>query len=105
LYTWRRELLGEETCSVKKPPDEQQEPGNRDELQREVENLQERVHRLQLEHDILKKANELFSDHAPYLKQEARYARMCLCEHGNLCRDHGEKPVCSPRPQRAPYYI
>ena len=25
-------------------------------------------------------------DLAPYLRQEARYARMCLCEHGNLCR-------------------
>ena len=29
------------------------------ELQRQVESLQQSIHRLQLEHDILKKANEL----------------------------------------------
>ena len=32
---------------------------DRDELMREVESLRKRIHRLQLEHDILKKANEL----------------------------------------------
>ena len=44
-------------------------------------------------------------DHALYLKQEARYACICLCEHGNLCRDHGEESVRSPWPQRAPHHI
>ena len=32
---------------------------DRDELMREVESLQKRIHRLQLEHDILKRANDL----------------------------------------------
>jgi len=36
------------------PPSE-----DRDELMREVKSLRKRIHRLQLEHDILKRANEL----------------------------------------------
>jgi putative transposase len=58
LYTWRHQLLGEETHPVKKPP-KHPEPGGREDLQRELEDLQKRVHRLQLEHDILVKAKEL----------------------------------------------
>lgn len=58
LYTWRHRLLGEETHPVKKPP-KHPEPGDREDLQRELEDLQKRVHRLQLEHDILVKAKEL----------------------------------------------
>jgi len=58
LYAWKNELLGEEVPVVKKkrshPPSE-----DRDELISEVESLRKRVHRLQLEHDILMKANEL----------------------------------------------
>ncbi len=59
LYKWRHQLLGEETDPVKKPPKQPQDPGDHKELQRELEDLQKRVHRLQLEHDILVKANEL----------------------------------------------
>ena len=59
LYNWRHQLLAEEAHPVKKPPKQQQEPGEREELESELEGLQKRVHRLQLEHDILLKANEL----------------------------------------------
>lgn len=31
-------------------------------------------------------------EQAPYLKQEARYARVFLCEQSNLCSDHGDEP-------------
>lgn len=60
LYNWKNQLLGREApASMKQrrndgPPD----PGTA-ELQRQVESLQHSIHRLQLEHDILKKANEL----------------------------------------------
>ena len=59
LYTWRHQLLGKERCPVKKSPKQQKESENHEKLQRELDDLQERVHKLQLEHDILLKANEL----------------------------------------------
>jgi putative transposase len=59
LYTWRRQLLREDACPVKKTPKRPQDHGEHEKLQREFEDLQKRVHRLQLEHDILVKANEL----------------------------------------------
>jgi putative transposase len=59
LYTWRRQLLGEDAHTVKKTPGRHPDPTEREKLQRELEDLQKRVHRLQLEHDILVKANEL----------------------------------------------
>lgn len=59
LYKWRHQLLGEESYPMKKPPNQEQDPKNHKELQRELEDLQKRVHGLQLEHDILLKANEL----------------------------------------------
>jgi putative transposase len=58
LYAWKNELLGEEAPVVKKQDSHLPSEG-RDELIREVESLRKRIHRLQLEHDILKKANEL----------------------------------------------
>lgn len=59
LYTWRNKLLGKEEPTVmdsngSHPPSE-----DKDALQREVQSLRKSIHRLQLEHDILKKANEL----------------------------------------------
>jgi putative transposase len=59
LYKWRHQLLGEDACLVKKPLKQQQDSEDHKGLQRELEDLQKRVHRLQLEHDILVKANEL----------------------------------------------
>jgi len=59
LYKWKNELLG--TGRRRRVKDPQQGPSTdeRDELKREVESLHKRIHRLQLEHDILKGANEL----------------------------------------------
>ncbi|HUX52659.1 MAG TPA: IS3 family transposase, partial [Spirochaetia bacterium] len=59
LYLWKKELLEQgvpATMSRKKylsPSDD------RDELVREIESLHKKIHQLQLEHDILEKANEL----------------------------------------------
>lgn len=59
LYKWKDQLLDDETLSAMKrhkdplPGDEQTA------LEQEVESLQRRIHRLQLEHDILTKANDL----------------------------------------------
>jgi len=59
LYAWKNELLGEEVAVVMDKKGRHPTSEDRDELMREVESLRKRVHRLQLEHDILKKANEL----------------------------------------------
>ena len=59
LYAWKNELLGKEMPPVMDPKGSHPPAEDRDELQREVESLRKSIHRLQLEHDILKKANEL----------------------------------------------
>jgi putative transposase len=59
LYNWSIQLLGETPpmpMSTKKSPSSGEE---RDALSREVEQLERRVKKLRLEHDILNKANEL----------------------------------------------
>lgn len=59
LYKWKDQLVDDEAyLSMKRhkdllPGDEQAA------LEQEVESLQRRIHRLQLEHDILTKANDL----------------------------------------------
>ena len=59
LYKWKHELLGNTGRLSVKDRDGSPSPDDRDELAREVESLRKRIHRLQLEHDILKGANEL----------------------------------------------
>jgi putative transposase len=59
LYTWRHQLLGNKKCPVKKSPKQQKDSENHEELQRELDDLQGRVQKLQMEHAILLKANEL----------------------------------------------
>ncbi|MFW5333263.1 IS3 family transposase [Hydrogenophaga sp. ZJX-1] len=59
LYNWKNQLLGREVpASMKRPNDSPPVPDTA-ELQRQVELLQQSIHRLQLEYDILKKVNEL----------------------------------------------
>ena len=59
LYNWKNQLLGREApASMKRQNDLPPVPDTA-ELQRQVESLQQSIHRLQLEQDILKKANEL----------------------------------------------
>ena len=59
LYNWKNQLLGPETSasmtSKPKPP----QPDEREELQRQIDSLRRDLHRLQLENDLLNKANEL----------------------------------------------
>lgn len=59
LYNWKNQLLGREApASMKR----QKKPGpdhKRAELEQQVESLRRDIRQLQLEHDILKKANEL----------------------------------------------
>lgn len=59
LYNWKNQLLGREApASMKHQTDSPPTP-ERSELERQVESLQRDIRKLQLEHDILKKANEL----------------------------------------------
>jgi len=59
LYTWKKKLLGKEVPRAMPKKSGHPSSEDRDELLREVESLRKRIHQLQLEHDILKKANEL----------------------------------------------
>ncbi len=59
LYNWKNKLLGDEVpASLKCHNDSPQAP-ERAELERQVESLRRDIRQLQLEHDILMKANEL----------------------------------------------
>lgn len=59
LHGWKNELLGEEVPVAMAKKSRRRLSEERDELTREVESLRKRIHQLQLEHDILKKASEL----------------------------------------------
>lgn len=59
LYNWRNQLLDVETGKAVKRRRNQTTDDDRDGLRAEVKALEKRVHELQLEHDILIKANEL----------------------------------------------
>ena len=59
LYNWKNQLLGhDEPATMKRPPATPPSP-ERDDLERQLAKLREDVRRLQLEQDLLKKANEL----------------------------------------------
>jgi len=59
LYNWKNQLLGREAPVSMKRENELPPVPDSTELQRQVEALQQDIRRLQLEHDLLKKANEL----------------------------------------------
>ena len=59
LYKWKNQLLGSEAPASMKPNNDSPPDPERAELERQVESLRRDVRQLQLEHDILKKANEL----------------------------------------------
>ena len=59
LYNWKNQLLGPEAPASMKPRHESPSSPEREELERQLESLRRDIHRLQLEHDLLKKANEL----------------------------------------------
>lgn len=59
LYKWRHQLIGHDTTALK--PRRQNSPPNsdRDSLEKQVDALRRNIRRLQLEQNLLKKANEL----------------------------------------------
>ena len=59
LYNWRTQLLGEDGAASMKPKHDPTQSSERTELEQQLELLRREVRRLQLEQDILKKANEL----------------------------------------------
>jgi putative transposase len=62
LYKWKNQLLGREaSASMKRHSDSGTDPKQKEltDLQQHVELLEREIRRLQLEHDLLKKANEL----------------------------------------------
>jgi len=59
LYNWKNQLLGREAPPSMKRRNDSKPVPEQTELQRQVESLQRDIFRLQLEHDLLKKANEL----------------------------------------------
>ncbi|SEK15789.1 hypothetical protein SAMN05216550_15010 [Paraburkholderia tropica] len=59
LYNWKNQLLGREAPASMKRDKGSPAETDRDELERQVEGLRRDIRKLQLEHDLLKKANEL----------------------------------------------
>jgi transposase InsO family protein/transposase-like protein len=59
LYKWQNQLLGPETIAAMKPRNDPPLAPERADLEKEIEVLRRDIRKLQLEHDILKKANEL----------------------------------------------
>ena len=59
LYNWKNQLLGQETAASMNPQNQPSSSAETEELERQLEVLRRDIHRLQLEHDLLKKANEL----------------------------------------------
>jgi len=59
LYIWKNQLLGSEDASPMTRHHDPLTSSDRDQLEQQVETLRRDIRRLQLEQDILKKANEL----------------------------------------------
>jgi transposase-like protein len=59
LYNWKNQLLGREVPASMKRKKKPASDHERAQLEQQVESLQRDIRRLQLEHDILKKAIEL----------------------------------------------
>ncbi len=59
LYKWENQLLGPEAPASMKPNNDSPPDPERAELERQVQTLRRDIRKLQLEHDLLRKANEL----------------------------------------------
>ena len=59
LYNWRMQLLGQDASASMNPEQDPPKSSERTELEEQLEVLRREIRRLQLEQDILKKANEL----------------------------------------------
>ncbi|MEN0100916.1 MAG: IS3 family transposase, partial [Brucella pseudogrignonensis] len=59
LYNWKNQLLGPEAPAIMKRKNNSPPVPEREELERQLATLQHDIQKLQLEHDLLKKANEI----------------------------------------------
>ncbi|APR35908.1 IS3 family transposase [Paraburkholderia sp. SOS3] len=59
LYNWRNRLLGQEVASIMIRRNDPPESSEKATLEQQVESLRRDIRKLQIEHDILKKANEI----------------------------------------------
>ncbi len=59
LYKWKNQLLGHEAPASMKRQKVPSTNTERTKLERQIESLRRDIHQLQLEHDLLKKANEI----------------------------------------------
>ena len=59
LYKWKNQLLGHDASALMKRQQDLPASPDRVELEQQLETLQLDIRRLQLEKDLLKKANEL----------------------------------------------
>ncbi len=59
LYNWKNQLLGPEAPTIMKRKNNSPPVPEREELERQLATLQHDIQKLQLEHDLLKKANEI----------------------------------------------
>ena len=64
LYNWKNRLLGREVLAAMKRPNDSPPETERAELERQLESLRRDIRHLQLEHDLLKKANEILKKDA-----------------------------------------
>jgi transposase InsO family protein/transposase-like protein len=71
LYKWKNQLLGNDVPAPMKRQQDAPPSSDRAELEQQLETLRQDIRRLQLEKDLLKKANEL-------LKKELGIDRQCL---------------------------
>ncbi|PJO48171.1 hypothetical protein CWE02_10720, partial [Brucella pituitosa] len=65
LYNWKNQLLGPEAPAIMKRKNNSPPVPERKELERQLETLQHDIQKLQLEHDLLKKATELIKTYGP----------------------------------------
>jgi transposase InsO family protein/transposase-like protein len=85
LYKWKNQLLGPEAPATMKFNDDSPPDSERTELQRQVESLRRDLRQLQLEHDLLKKANELLKKglgvHLPLLSNREKTLLVDALKH------------------------
>ena len=88
LYNWKNQLLGSEAPAIMKRKNNSQPVPEREELERQLETLQHDIQKLQLEHDLLKKATELIKKTLTrYWPACARYKHTVLyCSSEGSCR-------------------
>jgi len=62
LYNWRNRLLGQEAISAMTRRNDPPQTSEKATLERQIESLRRDIRKLQIEHDILKKAHEIIKE-------------------------------------------